>query len=256
MSADPWAQLAGRFVDHYDSLYGQVRTRVLHEHLRTHAAPPPARVVDIGGGAGHQAIPLAREGYEVTIVDPSAAMLDEARGLLRAEPRDVASRVQLVEGSGEAASGLLGADAAFDIVLCHAVVMYLDDPAPLMAVLARLAAPGGIVSVVAKNARALAIRPALERDWHATLEAFDADHQVNALGIETRADTVESLTAALAQHDVETLAWYGVRLFTEGWARSEPPRDPEDMVFAAELEASRRDPYRELSRLFHWVGRK
>ncbi len=256
MTADPWARLAGRFVDHYDSLYGQVRTRVLHEHLRAHAAAPPASVIDVGGGAGHQAIPLAREGYEVTIVDPSSAMLGEAGQRLNDEPRDVASRVQLVEGRGEAAPELLGAEAAFDVVLCHAVVMYLDDPAPLLEVLARLATPGGIVSVVAKNARALAIRPALERDWHATLEAFDADRQVNALGIETRADTVESLAAAFAEHGIETLAWYGVRLFTEGWARSERPRDHGDMVFAAELEASRRDPYRQLSRLFHWVGRK
>jgi S-adenosylmethionine-dependent methyltransferase len=32
---------------------------------------PPARVADIGGGDGSEAISLARKGYEVTLLDPS-----------------------------------------------------------------------------------------------------------------------------------------------------------------------------------------
>jgi hypothetical protein len=35
-----------------------------------------------------------------------------------------------------------------------------------------------------------------------------------------------------------------------------PPTDPEDLVFEVELQASRRDPYRQLSRLFHLLGRR
>lgn len=73
---DAWAPLAERFVDrHYGSLPGRVRTYVINEHLRQHMGPAPQRVVDIGGGAGNQSIPLARAGNEVTIVDPSATML-------------------------------------------------------------------------------------------------------------------------------------------------------------------------------------
>jgi hypothetical protein len=47
-----------------------------------------------------------------------------------------------------------------------------------------------------------------------------------------------------------------VRLFTDGWAPGRPATDPEDLVLAVELEATRRDPYRRLSRLFHLVGRR
>jgi S-adenosylmethionine-dependent methyltransferase len=102
---DRWALLADKFVgDHYGSLRGRVRTHVINSHhLRTHLPVPPLHVVDVGGGAGHQSIPLAREGYEVTVVDPSPAMLERAEQLLAAEAPKVAHRISLVEASGEEA---------------------------------------------------------------------------------------------------------------------------------------------------------
>ncbi len=54
-------------------------------------------------------------------------------------------------------------------VLCHGVIMYVADPRPFVAVLADLAEPGGIVSLVGKNAKTLATRPALEGNWAGTL---------------------------------------------------------------------------------------
>jgi 2-polyprenyl-3-methyl-5-hydroxy-6-metoxy-1,4-benzoquinol methylase len=252
---DVWAPLVQRFAHHYESLFGQVRLYVLREQLRWHVARPPAAVVDVGGGAGHQAIPLAREGYDVTLLDPSAEMLDHARARLEAEDREVTGRVRLVEADGERAVEVL-AGQGFDAVLCHGVLPYLDDPAPVVSALVGLARRGGVVSVVAKNARTLAMRAAMDRDWEDVLAAFDATREVNRLGLDTRAETPEELSFLFADHGVTTVAWYGVRLFTEGWGRDCSAAGVEDSVFAAELEASRRDPYRQLSRLFHLVGTK
>ena len=39
------------------------------------AAGTPLRVLDVGGGSGIFAVPLARLGHEVTVVDPSADAL-------------------------------------------------------------------------------------------------------------------------------------------------------------------------------------
>lgn len=132
--------------------------------------------------------------------------------------------------------------------------MYVDNPRPFVAALADLAQPGGVVSLVAKNADNLAVRPALEGDWATALASFDADRQINGLGIDTRADTLANLTQELADLGIERVAWYGVRLFTDGWTRERPETDSESAVLAVELEASRRDPYRQMSRLFHVVG--
>lgn len=251
---DPWAEVADRFVDeHYSSVRGRIRTYVIDQHLEDHLPPPPASIVDVGGGAGTQSLPLARRGYDVTIVDSSPAMLERATDAVSRESDEVASRVRLVEVPGEEATDSLGKEN-FEGVLCHGVLPYADDPNPLIDSLCALCTPGGVVSIVAKNMGALVVSPALEGNWAEALTAFDASRQTNSLGFDTRADTVDDLTPLLAQHGVEVVAWFGVRLFTDRWTDPEAA-DLKDMM-AVELEASRRDPYRQLSRLFHLIGRK
>lgn len=252
---DQWQHLGERFVDHhYGSLRGRVRTHVIHEHLRAHLGDPTA-IVDVGGGAGHQSIPLAREGHSVTILDPSPSMLSRASQRIAAEPPDLADRVRLVEAAGESAPTALGGET-FGAVLCHGVLMYLDDPEPMVDALCALAAPGALVSIVAKNVEVMAMRHAQEGDWAAAIAAFDSDRQLNGLGVDTRGDSVDGLSEMLAERGVEPIAWHGVRLFTDGWTQDRAAEDDEDLVLRAELEASRRDPYRRLSRLFHLLGRR
>jgi SAM-dependent methyltransferase len=255
MSEDQWAGLADPFVDRaYASVKGQVRTSVLHAQLLRHLPDPPAAVLDVGGGAGHQSFPLARAGFDVTLLDPSPAMLARAERRLGAERDDVRRRVRLIEGPGEEAEAATGGQH-FAAVLCHGVLMYLDRPDPLVRALCRCARPGGIVSVMALNARTMAVRPALERRWDDALAAFDATGEVGVLGTRTRADTVEGLSGLLRRNEVEAEAWYGVWLFAD-WL--DLPLDSTDVaaVTAVELEASLRDPYRQLSRVFHLVGRR
>ena len=76
---DSYSQLAERFLAHYATLRGVVRQTLVDRQLAEHLGGPPARIADVGGGAGHQSIPLARRGYEVTILDPSEEMLGKAQ---------------------------------------------------------------------------------------------------------------------------------------------------------------------------------
>jgi S-adenosylmethionine-dependent methyltransferase len=252
--SDPYAELAERFVAHYDTLKGAVRLALVARQLSCHLPLPPAEVADVGGGAGHQAIRLAKLGYTVTLLDPSAAMLGRAANALAAEAAQVATRVKLVHGPGECAPELLGS-ASFDAVLCHGVVMYLDDPSALIAALAALAKPGAIVSLLAKNASSMALGPALQGRYREAIAAFDADRDDSGMGILTRGDTVEELTEVLARNYIDLLAWYGIRVFTNHLS-GPPPTTGWDELVEAEWEAGRRNPYRALARLIHLVGRR
>jgi SAM-dependent methyltransferase len=252
---DAWAAIADAFVDDvYASVKGRVRTVVIHWHLLRHLPDPPAAVLDVGGGAGHQSLPLARLGFDVTVLDSSPAMLDRAEQRLRAESDEVRRRVRLVEAAGEDADVATGG-RRFAAVLCHGVLMYLEEPEPMVRTLCRCAEPGGLVSVMALNARTLAVRPALEHRWSEALTSFDATHEVGVLGTSTRGDTIEGLSDLLRGGGVEPEAWYGVWLFCD-WMDL-PPDTPDIAAIAdVELQASLRDPYRGLSRVFHLVGRR
>ena len=85
--------------------------------------------------------------------------------------------------------------------------------------------------------------------------------EIGVLGVPGRADTVEELSELVRSRGVEPLRWYGVWLFVDWLEFSGAELDPSDAkqvaaTAAVELEASRRDPYRQLSRVFHLVGRK
>ena len=251
---DPYAELAEPFMAHYSSLRGLVRQELVSRQVAEHLAPPPARIVDIGGGAGHQAIRLARRGYGVTILDPSQDMLARARRNLELETPEVGARVEVVQSYGEDASSLLGA-ASFDAVLCHGVLMYLDDPRPLLGDIGNLARSGGMVSLLAKNGAALAMRSALEGRFMEALDALTSDRDVGGLGVSTRGDTIEGLTTALEATGVEVQEWFGIRIFTDHLG-SQPPGEDAEAILRVEEAASRRDPYRSVGRLLHVIGRK
>ncbi len=261
MGDDPWAGLADQFADEaYASVKGRVRTYVLHQHLLEHLPAPPAPVLDVGGGAGHQSFPLAQAGYDVTLLDSSPAMLDKARQRLQRLPADDQRRVTLLQADGENADDAVNG-RRFAAVLCHGVLGYLEQPEPLVGQLCRCAAGDGIVSIMTGNAKATAVQPALERRWDDALAAFDARVGIGVLGVKGRADTVEEVSEFLRSGGVEPVGWYGVWLFVDWLEFSGAQLDPNDSeqvaaTAAVELEASRRDPYRQLSRVFHLVGRK
>lgn len=261
MGDDRWADLADRFADEaYASVKGHVRTHVLHRQLLEQLPRPPASVLDVGGGAGHQSFPLAEAGYDVTLLDASPAMLAKAGRRLQRLPDEVRRRVTLLEADGEQADDAVEG-RRFEAVLCHGVLGYLDHPEPMIDQLCACAGPGGIVSIMTGNANAAAVRPALERRWEDALASFDARTEIGVLGVPGRADTVDELSDLLRARNVEPLRWYGVWLFVDWLEFSGVHLDPGDetqlaATTAVELEASRRDPYRQLSRVFHLVGRK
>ncbi|MFC8964230.1 class I SAM-dependent methyltransferase [Streptomyces sp. NPDC057094] len=211
------------------------------------------RVLDVGMGQGTQALRLARAGHQVTGLEQDATMLSVAREALAAEPEGIRSRVRLIEGDGRE-TGVHFLPGSFDVVLCHGVLMYVQEPDALLAGLARMLAPGGLLSLLVRNADALAMRPGLHGDWAATLSAFDTTAYTNRLGLDVRADRLSTLTGTLAGIGAPLHAWYGVRVFTDTAVDGAAvPADVETLL-AAEERAGRTDPYRRVAALLHLCG--
>jgi SAM-dependent methyltransferase len=211
------------------------------------------RVLDVGMGQGTQALRLARAGHQVTGVEQDSTMVAAAREALSGEPEGIRERVRIVEGDGRD-TGVHFLPGSFDVVLCHGVLMYVEEPDPLLAGLARMLAHGGLLSLLVRNGDALAMRPGLSGEWAGALGAFDTLSYTNRLGLDVRADRLQTLTATLAGIAAPLHAWYGVRVFTDTAADgTEIPADVETLL-AVEERAGRTDPYRGVAALLHLCG--
>jgi SAM-dependent methyltransferase len=232
-----------------------VRQELVARQLEQELPPPPVRAIDLGCGQGTQAVRLARRGYHVTGVDASAGLLGRFEGDLAAEPAAVRGRVRVVRGLIEDYPERAGF-SRFPVVLCHGVLMYAEDPAPVLRAIAALAAPGGVVSLLVRNGDALAMRPGLLGDWGACRSAFGSDRYRNRIGVSARADRLAALTARLAGHGLAVTAWYGVRVFTDGAADAAGPPADLPALLDCEERAGRTDPYRRVAALLHVFAQK
>jgi S-adenosylmethionine-dependent methyltransferase len=245
VSGDPFAGKAEWFDRGYrDSSHGRVRMELVLERLIEALPPPPAAVLDAGGGTGAFAIPLAERGYDVTVLDQSAEWLAVAG--LRAQDEGV--RLRLVESPVEEAAEVMAGER-FDAVLCHTVLLYLDDPEAVLRMLRGLAREGAILSVLEKNREGLAMRPGLGGDHAEALRVLDDPLAAGRLGIVNRARSAGELRAQLLRSGWQARDWAGVRLFSDLVLTFEPDVHPR--LRELERAASRRDPYRRVARFVH-----
>ena len=100
----------------------------------------PTRALDVGCGEGRFCRMLRARGWDVTGLDPTRALLDEAR---RRDPDSA-----YVEGVAEA---LPFADAAFDLVVSYLSLIDIPDFRAAIAEMARVLAPGGRLLVANLN---------------------------------------------------------------------------------------------------------
>ncbi|WP_180931201.1 methyltransferase domain-containing protein [Streptomyces sp. AJS327] len=244
--------LAPSYTRHSDTLRGALRHALVDRALAHHMSPTPQRVLDVGGGTGVQARLLAERGHHLLILDPDQEMLARAQSAWPPHAEGVPGSITYRTGPGERAAELAG--TGWDVVLCHGVLMYVDDPAPLLRALTRCVRPGGLVSVLAKERDALAMRRGLRRDWPGVLHALTSAEETGNLGTTSRGVSRAEVTRHLAHHHVDQLRWYGVRILTDHLG-NEPVTDEFEQILEAEWQVGARDPYRGIARLFHIVAR-
>ncbi|KGN38502.1 methyltransferase domain-containing protein [Knoellia subterranea] len=128
------------------------------------------RVIDLGGGTGGLAVPLAVAGHDVTVVDPSPDALASLRR--RAAEAQASARVSAVQGDADTLASLVGRDRP-DLVLCHGTLEYVDDPAATLSRIAEVLAAGGILSLVVPQRSAAVLARALAGQFAQARAALD-----------------------------------------------------------------------------------
>jgi ubiquinone/menaquinone biosynthesis C-methylase UbiE len=143
--------LANYWKDLYSeaSLFGvihQERHRRALAWLSELALPEGSRILELGCGAGIQAIAFAECGYIVHGVDSADAMVELATE--SAKERGVSDRVSFVQGD---AHHLPYDDATFDLVTALGLLPYLYDPPIAIREMSRVLKPNGRLLISSHN---------------------------------------------------------------------------------------------------------
>ena len=239
----PWGRLRYAVVGHVLSRV----TATLGEGLR---------ILNLGGGNGGDAVPLALAGHDVTVIDPSAALLD-----LLAR-RAAAARVEVhgVQGGIDTLPGLVASGGTADLVLCHNVLQYLEDVPAAVSALVSAVRPDGAVSVVGPNpagevlvsaVRGLDPAGALARLDVGAVRSATFDHDV------ARVDP-DDLSSLLVDAGCEQPDRFGVRCVSDLVTDDERKQEP---AFYADLERLElalcdREPFLRTARMWQLIARR
>jgi SAM-dependent methyltransferase len=234
-----------------------VRTAViwrgLQAELDRRAADGPLRVLDVGGGSGGFAVPLACQGHVVSVVDPSPNAL--ATLSRRAADAGVASRVQAVQGDLASLVGVVGAEAA-DLVLCHSVLEYVDDPAAAVHAIRTVLRPAGLASVVLANRAAAVLARAIGGHFgQAAAGLRDADGQFPGGDTALRRYDPVSAAALLTGAGLTVEQVHGVRVVADLVDGAVDIEHPTDDLLSLELALSDQPPYRDIATQLHLLAR-
>ncbi|MET9495222.1 methyltransferase [Streptomyces sp. NPDC006552] len=170
-------------------------------------------VLDTGGGSGNFAVPAARLGHRVTVVDPSPNALFALER--RAAEAGVADRVRGVQGD---VSGLFDVvkRETYDAVLCHGVLEYVEEPAEGVRNAVGALRPGGVLSLLAAGLGGAVLARALAGHFKEARQALgDPAGRWGEGDPVPRRFTAEQLCGLVAAAGVEVGAVHGVRVFAD-----------------------------------------
>jgi SAM-dependent methyltransferase len=206
-------------------------------------------VVDAGGGTGGFAVPLAELGHRVIVVDPSP----DALAALERRAAESGVAVRGVQGDADDLLGLVGAGSA-DLVLCHSVLEYVDQPAATMASLAEIVRPGGAVSVLAAGQLAAVLHRALAGHFDDSRRLLSApDGRWGDRDPVPRRFTRETLARLAADAGLRVAELHGIRIFADLVAGSviDAEHDALEALIALESAASTHPALSDLAAQLH-----
>jgi S-adenosylmethionine-dependent methyltransferase len=249
---------ASRYAAYLGTPEGRLRADLvfanLQEFFRAAAGVDSLRALDLGCGTGATAVRLAGLGIHVSLLDSSATMLALAeRTIVEAGVNDW---ITVKHGDATQLAAIFQA-ASFDIVLCHNLLEYLDDPGAVLRGARRLMRDtSAILSVLVRNQAGEVLKAALQAgDLAAAEHNLTADWGEEPLYQgRVRLFTPEALEAILKDASLRINARRGVRVIAD-YLPAQISRSAEyERIFALERKLGKRLEYFGIARYMHCLA--
>lgn len=210
-------------------------------------------VVDVGGGTGGFAVPLAGQGHRVTVVDPSP----DALASLQRRAREAGVEVRAVQGDAAGLLDVVG-PASADLVLCHGVLEHVDDVAPAVLALVQVLRPGGTLSVLVASRNAVVLARAVAGHFAEARHALeDPDGRWGPGDPLPRRFTEAGLLSVLDDAELRVGAVHGIRTVADlvapagGVQRGDPEHGAAQSLVDLERVTAEMPEFRALATQLH-----
>jgi S-adenosylmethionine-dependent methyltransferase len=227
----------------------------LQDFLPLPQTKPSLRALDLGGGTGAAAVRLARLDIHTTLLDSSPAMLEIAKRA--AHEARVTDKFVLQHGDATRLTNLFPT-AAFDVILSHNVLEYLDDPIVVLRGAARaLRDSSAILSILVRNRFGEVFKAAIQAGDLAVAEStLTAEWgQESLYGGPVRLFTSDSLHLMLKAASLTVIADRGVRVLADYLPPQISRCEEYERIFELERKLGGRPEFAAVARYIQVIAR-
>ena len=245
----------------YGGLKGEIRLAVLRRDIFEYSAQMcealgrPLRILDVGAGLAQIAIELATQGHTLVINDISANMLEKAQeSAAQSSANDEKLNITwYVCPYQELEEKLADETEKFDLIMCHALLEWLAEPAAVMDFFDQQLSDNGALSLCFYNPASFDYRNLIMGNFNLLDNAeYKADNKKSLTPNHPVAK--EEVEAWLKAHEYQTLIASGLRVFHDYSPLKRGGHNDPEAVIRMELRYSQLDPYKWLGRYLHLLA--
>lgn len=247
---------AGKYAAYLQTPEGRLRLDLVFSNLQQflpHAAGL-LRALDLGCGTGALAVRLARLGIHITLLDSSLPMLDLAERTAR--EAGVTDRIALKHGDAAQLADLFPG-AAFDVILCHNILEYVENPGAVLQSAARaLRDRSSFISILVRNQAGEVLKAAIkEGDLAAAAQNLTAEWAQESLyGGKVRLFSEGSLQALMGEASLSVTVKRGVRVVSDYLPQRISLEDNYEQILKLERTLGRKPEFAAVARYTHWLA--
>lgn len=240
----------------YGGLKGDIRLAVLRRDIfeyvdkTSQTLGRPLRILDVGAGLAQIAIELAAQGHSLVINDISANMLEKAK--INAEQAQTSDNIRWYVCPYQALVQQFTTDKieTFDLILCHALLEWLAEPADIMDFFNRHLTATGALSLCFYNPASFDYRNLIMGNFNLLDKTdYKADNKKSLTPNHPVAK--QEVESWLQAHHYQVIVSSGLRVFHDYAPLKRGGHNDPEAVIRMELRYSQQEPYKWLGRYLH-----
>lgn len=241
-----------KFADKFEkNIYGSTKGRLRHEllvhHLHDYSSSELATldVLDAGGGTGVMTELMLDLGHKVTLSDISLEALSLAKNKLGTNCNLDVQHIDILS---------LSSDKQYDLVICHAVLEWLQSPNEVIQKLIDLVKPGGHLSLSFFNYDAQLFGNMLYGNFNYVEQGMTNKNIVRLSP--NNPQKPKEILAQLENLPIRVTKTAGIRCFHDYLKQSEKQTSEYEQLKQLEIEYGSAEPYLWLGKYFLIIAQK